>query len=113
MAAKRKKELSMRKVREILRLSLQCNRGNLEIARSCCISHTVVNRYLKRFKEAGLSDYLQIEKISDGELASLLKSGNLFISTEARPQPDWNYVHLELRKKGVTLQLLWEEYKAI
>lgn len=113
MARKRRKGLSMRKVREILRLSFQCNIGNREIARSCCISHTVVNEYLKRFKEAGLRDYSQIAKISDAQLVSLLKNVASSSNKELRPRPDWNTIHQELRKKGVTLQLLWEEYKAI
>jgi len=39
MARKRRKELSMRKVREILRLPMQCNIGNQDIAQSLCVSH--------------------------------------------------------------------------
>ena len=27
-------------------------------------------------------------------------------------QPDWAHIHRELRRKGVTLSLLWEEYRA-
>jgi transposase len=113
MARKRRKELSMRKIREILRLSMQCNIGNRDIARSLCISHTVVNEYLRRCREAGLRDYSPIEKINDEDLKKIIKRAPEVIPGGSRSQPDWNYIHQELRKKGVTLQLLWEEYKAM
>ena len=32
-------------------------------------------------------------------------------SGDARPLPDWAYIHKELRRKSVTKMLLWEEYK--
>ncbi|CAO0822354.1 hypothetical protein DFAR_2980001 [Desulfarculales bacterium] len=34
-------------------------------------------------------------------------------STGFRPEPDWSQVHQELRREGITLELLWEEYKAV
>lgn len=112
MVRKRRKELSMRKVREVLRLALKCNVGNREIARSCSISHTVVNCYIKQAKDAGLS-YSQVENIDDSGLKRILKGDHEVNSNDNRPQPDWEYIHKELKKKGVTLQLLWEEYKEI
>ena len=51
MARKRKKELSMRKVREILRLSLECQMGKREVARSCSVSPTTVKNYLSRIEK--------------------------------------------------------------
>ena len=111
MAKKKRKELSMRKVREVFRLSMECKVTNREIARSCSISHTVVNDYLKRAKEASL-DYSQIEEMKDDELRKVLK-GKREEREGLRKEPDWEWVHKELKKKGVTLQLLWEEYKEI
>jgi len=106
---KRGKELSMRKVGEIFRLSAECGKTNREIARSCGVSHTVVNDYLKRAQEAGLSGE-EIQKMSEMELVERLKAGSE--SNKApRPQPDWRKVYEELKKKSVTLTLLWEEYK--
>ena len=52
---KKGKGLSMRKVGEIFRLSMECGKTNREIARSCGVSHTVVNDYRRRAQEAGLS----------------------------------------------------------
>lgn len=112
MAKRRKKELSMRKIREVLRLGMNCNIGNREIGRSCLISHTTVGEYLSQAKKTGLT-YEQIEKLDDGELIRLLKSDPVSKAKESRPQPDWSWVHQELKRKGVTLQLLWQEYKEI
>lgn len=110
--SRRSKELSMRKIREILRLSMSCSLGNRDVARSCGISHTVVNRYVARAKEAGLS-YPQIEGMDDPELGLLLRGRKQPRSCAPRPLPDWDWVHQEMRKKAVTLQLLWEEYKEV
>lgn len=110
--SRRNKELSMRKIREILRLSMCCGLGNREVARSCGVSHTVVNRHVARAKGAGLS-YQLIEGMDDSELKRLLKGKKQLRSRSVRPLPDWGWVHQEMRKKSVTLQLLWEEYKDV
>jgi len=117
----------MRKIREIVRLGLNCQMGCREIARSCSISHSTVSEYLNRVKGNGLT-YGDIEKMSDGELERLVKGGREGKAVKAgktgktgdagkangsRPQPDWGVIHQELKKSGVTLQLLWQEYKQI
>ena len=110
MGTRRKRGLSMRKLREVMRLGLQCQLGYREIARSCSISHSTVSEYLARAKVRGLS-YEEVEKMDDEALKRVLKAE--CSPKEERAHPDWEWVHQELKKKGVTLQLLWEEYKAI
>lgn len=101
----------MRKVGEIFRLSAECGKTNRAIARSCGISHTVVNEYLRRAREAGLSE-AEIGQLSETELIERLKAFGLSeVGKKIRPQADWSKVYEELKKKSVTLQLLWEEYK--
>jgi transposase len=112
MARKRKKELSMRKVREILRLSLECHMGKREVARSCSVSPTTVKNYLSRIEKLNIA-YSQVTKMDDGELKRVLLNHKSSSNSNPRPQPNWEHIHLELKKKGVTLQLLWQEYKAI
>jgi len=113
MARKRKgKRLSMRKVREILRLALGSQMSDRMIGHSVSISHVTVGRYRRSAEEAGIS-YCDVEKMGDVELLRLLKVGTREDQRKDRPQPDWQWVHKEMRRKGVTLQLLWEEYKAI
>jgi transposase len=113
MCAKRKgKVLSMRKVREVLRLAMVCNMGNREVARSCHVSHGTVGNYLRLARHSGLT-YHQIELMDDNELRRMLKDKSAVHPVESRPQPDWAWVHQEMKKKGVTLTLLWEEYRDI
>jgi len=96
---KRRREISMRKVREVLRLSLKYQRSNRQIARSCCISRATVARYVLLAKEVGLSRLLQRDKAP--------------LKRKSYAMPDWNYIHTELKKKNVTLELLWQEYKGV
>lgn len=110
MAYKRKKELSMRKIREILRLGLECKMSVREIGRSCSISPSSVSKYLKQAEKAGLN-YSQIEQMGDGDLVHSLQGRVVCKNPTSRSEPDWIYIHQELKKKGVTIQLLWEEYK--
>lgn len=101
--------LSMRKVREVLRLKA-AGLSPRQIARSLLIGRTTVGDYLRRAKLAGLTWPLP-EALDDESLERAL-----FVQREdhrpSRPLPDWIEVHRELRRKHVTLELLWEEYKA-
>ena len=109
MAMKRK-GVSMRKIREILRLALSGELTQRKIARSCGVSRPSVSEYLRRAMELKI-DAGELEKRSDEELECLLKPENGAKSGGSRPEPDWRKVYEELKKKSVTLQLLWEEYK--
>lgn len=102
----------MRKIREILRLGLECGIGIKEIARSCSVSPASASKYLSKANQQGLT-YAHIEKMSDEKLGASLQTYNARKPQTVRPQPDWNYIHQELKRKSVTRQLLWEEYKDI
>ncbi len=101
--------LTMRKIKEILRLKWEMGLSNRTIARSCRTSHSVVGEYVKRAELAGLTWPLP-EALDEGQLYALLFPRTEKQAKQAIPQPDWNKVHSELRKKGVTLRLLWMEY---
>ena len=100
----------MRKAGEIFRLSGECQKTNREIARSCGVSHTVVNDYLRIAKQSGLSAS-EMGSLGESELQKRLRGSAPAKAT--RPQPDWGKVYEELKKKSVTLALLWEEYRRI
>ena len=102
--------LTMRKIREVLRLKWECGLSNRAIARSCSISHSTVGEYLRRAEEAGLSWPLPSDLGEDG-LFELLFPKLPAASSRRIPCPDWSWVHAELRKKSVTLRLLWVEYR--
>ena len=99
----------MRKAREILRLSWGLGLGAREVARSCSVSHSTVGEVLARARAAGLSWPLP-EGLDEGALECMLYP-TLVQTRGGKPMPDMEHIHLELRRKGVTLQLLWEEYK--
>ena len=104
------KRLSMRKIRELLRLKYECRRSHREIAASLGLAHSTVSEYLRRAAEAGVS-WPVPEEFDDERLEAALFPP-WPPSRVPRPEPDWGWVHRELRRhKGVTLQLLWLEYK--
>ena len=104
--------VSMRRIREILRLKHACGATDRAIARSIGVARSTIALYMERTAAAGLSWPLP-DTLSDRVLEAML-----FASTGTKPgcrrkaEPDWAHVHRELRRPGVTLALLWEEYRA-
>jgi transposase len=100
----------MRTIREILRLKWASQRSNREIAQSCKIARSSVGECLARAAAAGITWPVPPE-LDDGTLEARLyrRPGRL---PGQRPLPDWATIHQELKRPGVTLQLLWQEYKA-
>ena len=107
-----RKPITMRYVRDILRLKHQNQLSVREIAGSCGLPTSTVGDYLQRSQAAGLSWPLP-EGMSDPELLErLMKPATAPPKTSpGKPLPDWSVFHEQLRRKGVTLQLLWQEYR--
>ncbi len=101
----------MRKIRDVLRLRA-ASLSTRRIAVSLNIGVTSAGEYLRRARRAGLVWPLP-EGLSDEVLERLLFPPPVAISRDRRPPPDWPGLHRELRKPGVTLSLLWEEYRAV
>ena len=102
--------LSMRKIKEILRLKFEAKLTNRQIGRSVNLSPGTVCRYLQDATVKGIT--WEIAKTLDEEL---LEEKIFGISEEKFGRlvmPDWLYIHKELQKKGVTKQLLWNEYRS-
>ena len=95
----------MRKIREALRLSFE-GLSTREMALGLAIGRTTLREYLGRARDAGLSWPLP-DALSDADLEHVLFPRRSADSSQPIPQPDWTYVHAELRRKGVTLSLLW------
>ena len=104
-----RKRLSMRKIKEVLRLKHAGGLSTRAIARACSIGKETVREYLCRASEAGIGWPLP-EGLDDEELERRLFS-SVLKCTDKRRCPNWALVHQELRKKGVTRQLLWQEFK--
>jgi len=105
-----KRKLSMRKVNEVARLKAG-KLSNRQIARSCKIARSTVADYLERLKAAGLSWPLPPEMDEEQLDIRLFQQPDVRGRDEARPLPDWPLVHKEMRRKAVTLNLLWQEYR--
>src|ERR1700755_2658959 len=104
--------LPMRQVREVLRLKHVCGPSGHRIAAAIGISRYTVAEYLRRAAVVGITWPVPPE-LDDTALERKLFTPPGFVATEAaRPQPDWSRLHAELRRPGVTLLLLWEEYRA-
>lgn len=100
----------MRNLREVLRLKFEQRLTNRKIAQSLGISHTVVNEYVRRAKKAALAWPLP-EHCDDEALEHLLSVHAQPPPKNSKPMLPPEYVFQELKRKGVTLQLLWHEYK--
>jgi len=109
-----KKRLSMRKIKEALRLKFELKLSNREISKSCGIARSTVSEYLRRFKEADCNWPLP-DELNESSLEQLLFPPPPSTAEGERPIPDWPSVHADLKKKRkthVTLFLLWQEYRA-
>jgi hypothetical protein len=103
--------LSMRKIREVLRLRFAQGLSQRAIGISLRLSTGAVNACLSRARLAGLGWPLP-EALDDSRLEALLYPPPPAVATDQRPVPDWAVVHRELRRPNMTLSLLWEGTEA-
>jgi len=107
------RRLSVRKIKEILRLKYDCGISEREISRSCGVSRSAVAEYLRRAKAAKLM-WPEASGINETELEERLYPTERQPSVVKRPQPDCEHIYNELRtyrKFNLTLSQLWLEYK--
>ncbi|HYX20796.1 MAG TPA: IS21 family transposase [Thermoanaerobaculia bacterium] len=102
--------LSMRKIREVLRLKHESRRSHAEIAASVGIGESTVGDYLARARQAGL-DWATGRSLSETELEAKLFRSVGRNEPPARVPIDFPWVHGELARPSVTLQTLWVEYR--
>lgn len=103
--------VSMRTIREVLRLCWGMQMSQAKAAAACGLARSTVADYLNRARVAGLGWPLAAD-LDDSRLESLLFPPAPPSSERALKAPDWPVIHRELQKKGVTLQLLWQEYRS-
>ena len=103
--------LSMRKVREVLRLKHALGMSCRKISEATGVSKTQVAEYVRRAEVAGL-EWPVPEGIDDTELDRRLFPVSDDSAARARPAIDWPALQTELKRRGVTLALLWQEYLA-
>lgn len=111
MRAKTVGRLSMRKISEILRQRYELKHSYRDIGHSLNISISTVALYLTQARRANIEWPLP-SNITEQELHDLIFLPPIKSDSE-KPLPDFEKIHQEYRKKGVTLRLLWREYRDI
>jgi transposase len=101
--------LPMRQLFELFRLAYDQGRSQREIARALGRSQSTVNDSLRRFRGSGLPWPVPPDVDEAAVEARLFVTATPAI--RGRAVPDWATIHDELKRKGVTLQLLWIAYK--
>ena len=101
-------EIGMRHIREVLRLGLSCRASSRDIGLSLKIAHSTARKYLRAARELSL-DWAKISEMNDEQLAVMVQARPP--RDVLRPLPDFKQIHQDLKKPGVTLTLLWQEYK--
>src|SRR5215208_7047118 len=101
--------IAMRQVRDVLRLNAAGVSGN-EIARRVGVASSTIRLTLKRLAAAGLGWPLPAEMTDAALEARLFTAAGKKQGHRRRAEPDWAAVHRELKRKHVTLQILWDEW---
>jgi transposase len=100
----------MRKVQEVLRLLLVCGLSQRQASRASGVGRASVAEYVERAQKAGLLETW--ESLSGEELECRLYPPARKASVQAeRPEADWAAVHEELKRRDMTLSLVWQEYR--
>jgi len=108
------RNISMKKLREVLRLHIGMNLSSRQTQKATGVSKTTIQDYAKRFKTSDL-EINTINLLTDDALKAKLYPAPISSSQSSRPLPNMEYIHSQLqqrKKTKVTLMLLWEEYKA-
>lgn len=100
--------ISMRKLKEILRLKYGCKLKHRQIANSLSISSGSISNYATRAAQLGITSWPLSDKWDDLTLAQAFFKTK--VRTKKNAVPDWSVVHQELTSKTMTLLLLWDEY---
>lgn len=96
------------RLRELLRLIFHSGLTDRQIGRAVACSHNTVKRYKASINQKGLS-WSELNALDDEQIDVLFnRVTRRFVE---KRMPDWLKVHEELQEKGVTLELLWEEYR--
>ena len=101
----------MRKIREVLRLTHEVRLSVREVSEATGLSKTAVAEHVRRARVIGIT-WPVPDGVDDAELERRLFVPDGFHNGQARRLPDWTKVHEELKRRGVTLMILWEEHRA-
>ena len=103
--------MSMRKIREVLRLTHELGLSVRDVCEATGVGKTAVCEYVNRARVIGITWPIP-PLIDDAGLERRLFTPAGFHAGSTKPLPDWTKVHEELKRRSVTLMILWEEHRA-
>ena len=104
------RKLSMKKIKDILKLRFKTEISYRQISRAVHVPSSTVSDYCKRFEitKYAIDDFIALD---EDEIYKLLFPEKKKEKPAIRPLPNFEHIHKEIAKKGVTFELLWMEYK--
>ena len=105
--------LSMRRIRQVLQLHFGAQASSRVIAREVGVGRTTVQDYLTRASAAGLGWPLPPDLPDEALEQRLFPAPGNKPGARRHPEPDWALLVREMKRPGVSLLILWEEYAAV
>src|SRR3954452_23786458 len=105
--------LSMRRIKQLLTMRFGAGASTREIARELGIAPSTVREYLGRASAAGIGWPLAADLTDESLLARLFVNAGGQAGARFHAEPDWSALVRELKRPGVNLLVLWDEYRAI
>ena len=105
--------LSMRRIKQLLTMHFGAGASTRSIARELGVAPSTVREYLDRASAAGVVWPLAPEVTDESLVAQLFVNAGVRVGARFHAEPDWSALVRELKRPGVNLLVLWEEYRAV
>jgi len=101
----------MKDIRRVIRLNQQSGLSTRQIAKALNLSRSTISDYLQRYKQSGLK-LASLDGLNDSRIyESLFPVKTDAVEKHQKPLPNFGNIHTELKRRYMTRQLLWEEYR--
>ena len=101
--------LSMRRIKQLLTMRF----GARAIARELGVAPSTVREYLSRVAASGIDWPLAADVTDESLMTRLFVNAGVRSGARYHAEPDWPVLVCELKRPGVNLLVLWEEYRAV
>jgi transposase len=105
--------LSMRRIKQLLTMRFGAGASTRAIARELGVAPSTVREYLRRAAAAGIVWPLAADETDESLMARLFVNAGVRTGARHHAEPDWPVLVRELKRPGVNLLVLWEEYQAV
>ena len=105
--------LSMRRIKQLLTMHFGAGASTRAIGRELGIAPSTVREYLGRATVAGISWPLAADVTDESLVARLFVNAGVRAGARFHAEPDWPALVRELKRPGVNLLVLWDEYREV